>query len=65
MQSLLITFLNNPELICLRTVKWFLNIAIYCSPLLNGIKYFYLTLIILFNTILLFAHSKIVPSIAM
>ena len=53
-----ISFLNKLELICLHT-----NIAIV-STQLNGFNYCYLTLIILFNINHLFAHIKVVSSIA-
>ena len=59
MNSLLvISFLNELELICLHTV-----IAIV-SPQLNGFNYCYETLIILFNINYLFADSEVVKSIA-
>ena len=53
-----ISFLNELEPICLHT-----SIAII-STQLNGFKYCYLTLIILFNINHLFAQSKVVTSIA-
>ena len=40
-----------------------LSITIVCTQL-NGFKYFYLTLIILFNINHLFAHTDVVSSIA-
>ena len=92
---LFITFLNEPELILLYSVKWFqvyksqfnshllahslyvihslnkleliclhISIAIVSTQLI-GFNYCYLTIIILFNTIHSFAHSQMVPSIAM
>ena len=48
---ILLTFLNEPELI-------------FCAQL-NGFKYFHQIQIILFTINHLFAHSKIVLSIAM
>ena len=53
-----ISFLNELELIHLHT-----SIAIV-STQLNGFNYCYLTPIILFNINYLFAHSKLVTSIA-
>ena len=55
---LVISFLNDLELICLHT-----TIAIV-SPQLKGSNYCYLTLIILFNINNLFADSEVVTSIA-
>ena len=53
-----ISFLNKLKLICLYT-----SIAIV-STQLNGFKYCYLTLIILFHINNLFAHSEVVTSTA-
>ena len=50
MHILLITSLNDPKIICLPTVKWF---------------QVFLTQIILLTINHLFAHSKMVSSIAM
>ena len=59
MNSLLvISFLNELELICLHTC------IVIVSRQLNGFNYCYLTLIILFNINYLFAHSEMVLSIA-
>ena len=55
---LVILFLNELELICLHT-----SVGII-STQLNGFNYSYLTLIILFNINHLFAHSEVVPGIA-
>ena len=55
---LVISFLNESELICLPT-----SIAIV-STHLNGFKYCYLTLIIPLNINHLFAHIEVVTSIA-
>ena len=54
-------FLNETEFICLHTVKWFhvllSDITSFIFPQLNGFKYCYLTLVILFNIIHSIAHS--------
>ena len=54
---LVISFLNELELICLHT-----SIAIV-STQLNGLNYCYLTLLILFNINHLFVHSEVATSI--
>ena len=59
MSLLVILFLNELEQICLHT--W---IAIVFTQL-NGFNNWYTILIIQFNINHLFAHSKMVPSIAM
>ena len=51
-------FLNELELICLYT-----SIFAVCTQL-NGFKYCYKTLIILFDIDHLFAHIEMVPTIA-
>ena len=54
---LVISFLNELELICLHT-------SIAVSTQLNGLNYCYLTLISIFNIKHLLAQSEVVTSIA-
>ena len=64
---LLITFLNEPEFICLHTVKWFqvflsntnnsINYYSFISSQLNGSKYCYVSLTNQLNIGHLFTHS--------
>ena len=68
------TFLNESDLICLHTVKWFqvlicntynpISYYSFVCTQLNGFKYWYLTLIILFHITHLFAHSEMLTSTA-
>ena len=52
-----VTFLKEPELICLHTVKWLQVLLFVVCSQLNGFKYCYLILIVLVNISHLFTHS--------
>ena len=62
--SLLTLILDEPELICLHTIKRYQALQFIICTQLNWFKHFYLTVIIQSNTNHLFTRNYIVSNIA-